>query len=93
MLQKEIMWSFFIAILMMMMASRVFFVTLHNWLTKRDYSYQIDDLCDLVIVVLIASWIKDFNYLKEPSGSDYESLGLDLTTPGEFYVYNMLELN
>ena len=31
--------------------------TLHNYFTKRDYSYSIDDLSDLAIAVCVGVWI------------------------------------
>jgi len=31
--------------------------TLHNYWAKRDYTYQLDDFCDLGIAVCVAYWM------------------------------------
>ena len=36
---------------------RILLFTLHNYLTKRDYSYSIDDLCDLGLATCICVWV------------------------------------
>ena len=38
-------------------AKGLLFAGVHNYLTKRDYTYQIDDLSDLVVVVCVVIWI------------------------------------
>lgn len=64
-IKPEIIYSLQISIVLLLMSSRVIFVTLHNWLTKRDYTYQIDDFCDLVYICLIITWIMDYIKLKD----------------------------
>lgn len=39
------------------MPCRIILFTVHNNLTKRDYTYSIDDLCDLGIATCVAVWI------------------------------------
>ena len=42
------------------MPTRVILYTIHNYLTKRDYSYSIEDICDLSIGICIGIWIYSF---------------------------------
>lgn len=39
------------------MPLRVVTFSVHNYLTRRDYSYSIDDICDLVVFVCLIIWI------------------------------------
>ena len=41
----------------MLMPLRAVCFAFHNSLTKRDYTYQIDDLFDLIIAACVAIWI------------------------------------
>ena len=52
--------SFYIGIALLIMPTRVILYTIHNYLTKRDYSYSIEDICDLSIGICIGIWIYSF---------------------------------
>ena len=39
------------------MPSRLILFTVHNYLTKRDYSYSLDDICDFGITVCVSVWL------------------------------------
>ena len=44
---------------------RTLLFTLHNRLTKRDYSYSIDDFCDLGLAACIFVWVYVFFNTKD----------------------------
>ena len=48
---------FYFSLLAMIMPLRVVTFSAHNYLTRRDYSYSIDDICDLVVFVCLFVWI------------------------------------
>lgn len=49
--------SFFTANIALIVCAKLVLFTVHNHLTKRDYSYSIDDVFDLGLAVLIIIWI------------------------------------
>ena len=46
-----------LSVFALLMPLRAVCFTLHNALTKRDYTYQIDDLFDLIIAACVGIWI------------------------------------
>ena len=52
--------SFFCSIFALIMPFKMLLFTVHNYLTKRDYTYQIDDLADLAIATCVVVWIVTF---------------------------------
>ena len=38
------------------MPLKLIMFTIHNYMTMRDYSYSIDDICDLAIAICIGIW-------------------------------------
>ena len=39
------------------MPFKLLIVSIHNYLTKRDYIYSIEDICDICIGIVIGIWI------------------------------------
>ena len=48
---------FYIAIFALIIPIKLISFTVHNYLTKRDYSYSTDDICDLSLAICIIIWI------------------------------------
>ena len=49
--------QFFFSLIALIMPIRVITYSVHNYLTRRDYTYSIDDLSDLVVAVCVSVWI------------------------------------
>ena len=47
------------------MPLKVLLFKIHNYLTKRDYTYTIDDICDVAIAICISVWIYTYQEWKE----------------------------
>ena len=60
--------------------------TLNNILTKRDYTYSIDDFSDLILFVCIGYWI--YKYLV---WSEIEVDAEFITSKTEAYVFQVME--
>ena len=41
----------------LIMPLRLVMFTIHNSLTKRDYSYSIDDYSDITVLIMLSFWI------------------------------------
>lgn len=55
------------AIFALIIPLRILLFTLHNFLTKRDYTYSIDDICDVGLAGCILLWVYNFfAYQSEP---------------------------
>jgi len=46
-----------LAVFALIMPLRAVIFSVHNVLTKRDYTYQIDDFFDLIIAVCVGMWV------------------------------------
>ena len=49
--------SFSFALATLIMPLKMITFSIHNSLTKRDYSYSIDDLGDLALAVCVGIWV------------------------------------
>ena len=49
--------TFEMCLIAIVMPCKTILFTVHNYLTKRDYSYSIDDICDLGILICIIVWV------------------------------------
>lgn len=49
--------TFRMSIFSLVMPCKLITFTVHNYLTKRDYTYSIDDICDLGITCCAIVWI------------------------------------
>ena len=60
-------------LLTLIMPVRIILFSVHNYLTKRDYTIQLDDYCDFGIVICVFTWIAiDANFSQyEPSELEY----------------------
>ena len=45
---------------------RTFLLSVHNYLTKRDYSYQIDDVCDFLLLCTVSYWLHIYRTWQHP---------------------------
>ena len=61
-LVENLIWSFKLSVFALIMPFKMILFTVHNYLTKRDYTYSADDLSDFAIAVCVAVWI--FTYIK-----------------------------
>ena len=67
------------------MPCKIIAFTAHNWLTKRDYTYSLDDMCDIGIATCVAIWvylIEAWSQLPKP-----EDPNLAATVTGDFENY------
>ena len=63
--------TFEMCLIAIVMPCKTLLFTVHNYLTKRDYTYSIDDICDLGILICIIVWIYTYiAWSSEPVG-DY----------------------
>lgn len=78
------------------MPLRAFCFTVHNMLTKRDYTYSIDDLFDLIIAICVGVWtyciLTWMNIDAKPSHDGGDG-AKGFSVKGEFkhYVYIAIE--
>ena len=49
--------TFEMCLIAIVMPCKTLLFTVHNYLTKRDYSYSIDDICDLGLLICIIVWV------------------------------------
>lgn len=42
------------------MPFKLLLFTIHNYLTKRDYTYSIDDIGDIAVAICVGVWIYTF---------------------------------
>ena len=56
-LVKSMGFSFTMSVLALIMPAKMILFSLHNYLTKRDYTYSIDDISDLAIAICVSVWI------------------------------------
>ena len=49
--------SFQTAVIALIMPLRLLMFSIHNSLTKRDYSYSIDDYSDITVLLMLSVWI------------------------------------
>ena len=49
--------AFYIAIFSLVMPCKILLYSVHNKLTKRDYTFMIDDFCDLGLTTCVGIWI------------------------------------
>ena len=54
---KSLANSMYSASMTLLFCAKLILFTVHNHLTKRDYTYSIDDLFDLGVAVLVIVWI------------------------------------
>ena len=76
-----------LSLMALIMPLKLVFFTIHNHLTKRDYTYSIDDICDLAIAICVGVWIYTYE-----SWNDYviDESGTFAVTPAEKYTFNAL---
>ena len=68
------------------MPLRLVMFSVHNWLTKRDYAYSADDLCDIIGTIILSYWI----YMRRNWADKCYELGEKIpfiTTELECYAY------
>ncbi len=49
--------AFWLAVTSLVMPFKILLFSIHNVLTKRDYTYSVDDFCDLGLGVCVGVWI------------------------------------
>ena len=54
---SSFMTTFEMCIISLVMPCKIISFSVHNYLTKRDYTYSIDDFCDLGISICAIVWI------------------------------------
>ena len=47
----------YLAIATLVVPLKLLLFALHNWLTNRDYSYSLEELCDVGITACVCVWI------------------------------------
>ena len=52
--------SFELGTLALIMPFKLLLFTIHNYLTKRDYTYSIDDIGDIAVAICVGVWIYTF---------------------------------
>ena len=78
-------YAFELSLLTLIMPCKIIAFTAHNWLTKRDYTYSLDDMCDIGIATCVAIWvylIESWSQLPKP-----EDPSLAATVTGDFENY------
>ena len=76
--------AFHLSVLSLYVPCRTFLFTVHNYLTNRDYSYSIDDLCDLMLLGSVSFWLNLYRTWDT----------LDDSSPGKSYSdYNEVTRN
>lgn len=53
--------AFYITMVSIYVPCKTLLFSVHNWLTNRDYSYSIDDLCDLMLLAIVSYWLHLYN--------------------------------
>ena len=79
-------FSFRIATYALIMPFKLILFTIHNYLTKRDYSYSVDDISDLAIAVCVGVWIYLFD-----KWSNEDTKGFPADTKAEAFVINAVQ--
>ena len=52
--------AFEIALIALIVPTKTFLFSVHNYLTQRDYTYSIDDACDILLLGTVSFWIYTF---------------------------------
>ena len=63
--------AFDMAIVALIIPCKIIVFTIHNWLTKRDYTYSLDDICDFGIATCVAIWIYLYDTWSKEPNPDY----------------------
>ena len=96
--------SFEMCLVALVMPLKAVSFTVHNYLTKRDYSYSIDDICDFGILVCVIVWFYTFiewSTLPKDEGSEsyvitsadvYTYFTITKTLAGEFELMIFLSV-
>lgn len=77
-----------LAMLTLIVSIKLVLFTVHNYLTKRDYTYSIDDVFDLFLAVLISIWVQQYyaySSLPKPGTYDFVVNSDDLYA---FYAFD-----
>ena len=53
--------SFELGIVSLIMPFKLLLFSIHNYLTKRDYTYSIDDVSDFALAICMCVWIYTYS--------------------------------
>lgn len=59
-LKKSLFTAFEISICALIFPVKTLLFTIHNYLTQRDYTYSIDDACDIILLGTVTYWILQY---------------------------------
>lgn len=62
--------SFELSVFALIMPIKLLLFSVHNYLTKRDYTFSIDDLSDLAIAICVSVWIAYYFKYKDEAFDD-----------------------
>ena len=80
--------TFEMCLVALFMPLKIVTFTVHNYLTKRDYSYSIDDICDLGILVCVIVWF--YTFIEWSTLPKIEGTETFVITKADVYTYHIM---